>query len=510
MPLAEGAFRNLKCPSEEKLEVDVLLMRWPPQGEATWMVALPMRLAQDGIILAIPCGVIPPEILSEGETDPTQLVGPHLEVAVGVEGESDMDVQVQVALVEFKAEVKRLLEHRPNKTKKTVVGYGDNPAQMPDLAELVMTCREWIEGGHLRSDGYVTANPGDSGDGATDISKELRLMREMMEQRLEVLETGLVTLQSHPILHSKPVVRPGMPSGSLDGEKLGKEEERAILDSVRAQVKPAPVRVMDQPGARKDTLVPAPALSGLVEPPENLSLDQLMKAQLIQMMQGKVGKKNKKDKKLPGLPSWEDSQSSDEEGGTWSSSSKGGRGIEAVERLQHAMVQHPRPYQDRVEQKMVKSVEMLKLDASTPGKYIRGVPVGKSRTAGYCLHGFAEVHRLMILGEMDQARLHTLRMMAALEQFLIDENWQVASRLTGLEEPPWSEWAVQDLGTLRRQYVYSRLVEPTWVGAHINQLKEEEWLIKKRSSMVQPAPKPKGGGKGKEGTETTSASSGAA
>ena len=483
MPLAEGAFRKLKCPSEEKVEVDVLLMRWPPQGEATWMVALPMRLAQDGIILAIPCGVIPQEILNEGETDPTQLVGPHLEVAVGVEGESDMDVQVQVALVEFKAEVKRLLEHRPNRTKKAVVGYGENPAQMPDLAELMMACREWIEGGHLRSDGYVTATPGEGGDGASDISKELRLMREMMEQRLELLETGLVTLQSHPILHSKPVVRPGMPGGSLDGEKLGKEEERAILDSVRAQVKPAPVRVMDQPGARKDT---------------------------VEMMQGKVGKKNKKDKKLPGLPSWEDSQSSDEEGGTWSSSSKGGRGIEAVERLQHAMVQHPRPYQDRMEQKMVKSVEMLKLDASTPGKYIRGVPVGKSRTAGYCLHGFAEVHRLMILGEMDQARLHTLRMMAALEQFLIDENWQVASRLTGLEEPPWSEWAVQDLGTLRRQYVYSRLVEPTWVGAHINQLKEEEWLIKKRSSMVQPAPKPKGGGKGKEGTETTSASSGAA
>ena len=30
-----------------------------------------------------------------------------------------------------------------------------------------------------------------------------------------------------------------------------------------------------------------------------------------------------------------------------------------------------------------------------------------------------------------------LRMMAALEQFLIDESWTVASRLTGMEEPPW-------------------------------------------------------------------------
>ena len=388
------------------MEVDTLLMRWPPRGEAKWMVALPMRMARDGIILAIPCGVIPPETLREGETDPMSLVGPHSEVSVGVDGERDRDVQLQVALVEFKSEVRSLLEVRPSRTKKTVVGFGEDPAQMPDLIDLFMACQEWIEGGHLRSDGYVTAVP-EEVEGAADgeISKQLQLMREMMEQPLEVLETSLVTLQSHPLLHSKPVVRPGKPSGSLDGEMLGEEEERAILETVRSQVKPAPVRMSDQPGTRKDTLVPVPALEGLADPPENLTLDQLMKAQLIQMMQGKMGKKNKKAKKLPGLPSWEDSQSSDEEGGTWSSSSKAGRGIEAVERLQHAMVQHPRPYQDRMEQKMVKSVEMLKLDASTPGKYIRGVPVGKSRTAGYCLHGFAEVHRLMILGEMDQARL---------------------------------------------------------------------------------------------------------
>ena len=43
---------------------------------------------------------------------------------------------------------------------------------------------------------------------------------------------------------------------------------------------------------------------------------------------------------------------------------------------------------------------------------------------------------------------HVRQMMAALEQFLIDENWTVASRLTGTEEPPWGHWAVQDLGSL--------------------------------------------------------------
>lgn len=80
-------------------------------------------------------------------------------------------------------------------------------------------------------------------------------------------------------------------------------------------------------------------------------------------------------------------------------------------------------------------------------------------------------------------------MLAAFEQFTIDESWVVASRICGAEEPPWGHWATQDLNSLRKQYVYNRLSEATWVGALINELKEEEWLIKKRSSM-------KGGGKG--------------
>ena len=80
--------------------------------------------------------------------------------------------------------------------------------------------------------------------------------------------------------------------------------------------------------------------------------------------------------------------------------------------------------------------------------------------------------------------------LAAFEQFTIDESWVVASRLCGTEEPPWGHWATQDLGSLRRQYVYNRLSEATWVGALINELKEEEWLLKKRIN-------PKGEGKGK-------------
>ena len=72
---------------------------------------------------------------------------------------------------------------------------------------------------------------------------------------------------------------------------------------------------------------------------------------------------------------------------------------------------------------------------SVPEKFIRSVPVGLSRMAGYALSGFATIHEMMLEGKHRQARLHTIRMMAAVEQFLLDESWGVASRLTGVEEP---------------------------------------------------------------------------
>ena len=155
-----------------------------------------------------------------------------------------------------------------------------------------------------------------------------------------------------------------------------------------------------------------------------------------------------------------------------------------------AMKNHPEAYLTRMEQRMLKAVDLTQMEGSVPSRYIKTVPVGKSKTAGYALAGFAEILKLMVEGRQHQARLHTLRMISAFEQFTIDESWTVASRLCGTEEPPWGHWATQDLASLRRQYVCNRLSEATWVGALINELKEEEWLLKKRNA-------PKGEGKGK-------------
>lgn len=154
------------------------------------------------------------------------------------------------------------------------------------------------------------------------------------------------------------------------------------------------------------------------------------------------------------------------------------------------MKSHPEAYQERMELKAVDATELV---PTIPLQFVKGSPVGKSRTAGYCLQGFAEVHRLLLENKPKQARLHVLRMIAALEQFLIDESWVVASRLMCTEEPPWGHWATQDVAAIRRQLVYDRLSESTWMAALINQLKEEEWLTKKRANLQQP----KGNSKGK-------------
>ena len=99
------------------------------------------------------------------------------------------------------------------------------------------------------------------------------------------------------------------------------------------------------------------------------------------------------------------------------------------------MKAHPQAYIDRMESKMAKAVNLTEIDATTPGKYGLTVPIGKSKSVGYCLQGFLEIHKNMIEGKPKLARLNTLRMISAIEQFVLDENWVVAGRLTATQNP---------------------------------------------------------------------------
>ena len=202
----------------------------------------------------------------------------------------------------------------------------------------------------------------------------------------------------------------------------------AALDPARSQVNRPPRRIPDEPG--KETAIDLEELPGVDN--EQVSVDDMMKMALLKMMQQQQqqqqGKAVKKKKKLPGLPSLDaDSESDDEDSLLdWSSSSRGGRGINAVERLWGAMKAPPEAYQERMESRMLKAVEASEMVPTIPLQFAKSCPVRKSRTAGFCLQGFAQVHKSLLENRPKQARLQVLRMMAAIEQFLIDESWTVA------------------------------------------------------------------------------------
>ena len=428
-------------------------------------------------------------------------------LSVSAQNGEDESTLVEVLVVELSRGVHKQLEKKTPRTRKAFEGFGTPATLLPSFQELAVAVETWIDtGGEARLEDYFTAaeapneepngvNP-DQTDAQAAILAQLQEIQAAMDRRFAHLEGRVDQLRQGSQQARGSQDRPPAPTkpehGNAPQPALSRAQE--LLEGVQAQVGRPPARTRDEPGRTPETALEAvlqtkvDANAEIVMP----STDDLVKVALLKLLKDKPGKKAKK---LPGLPSWEDDSSSDgqEHGATWSSSSKGGRGIEAVERLNQAMRGHPDAYVARMEQRMVKAIDGAELGPTTPVKFARSCPVGKSRTAGYCLQGFAQVHKLLIEEKPRQARLAVLRMLASLEQFLIDESWAVAGRLMDMEEPPWGEWAVQD-PALRRQYVYTRLVESTWIGALINELKEEEWLAKKRS----PNPKAKAKGSGKD------------
>lgn len=482
MPISSGSLKTLRVVNSRGKDVDLLLLRWPPDSEES-VLAIPCRLSPGGLILALPSQALDAETLEGGhEALEDDMVGPNVTVKVPALG-TEEDEDLEVVLVEFDIKVRTLLEKKAPRTRKLYLGFAEDLKVMPSMTALDQKVEDWIQVGSMRREDYYTAV-----EPAVEESSLLAKLDQVMSA-LGHLESRVDQIQSQPQLREVPRPTPMQKEvgrSTMAGERGEREDPDEILAEVRAGLRQGrPRRVQDEPGRQ----TAADLIKEMQEDPTNLegtNMDNLVKLSLLKMMQEmSSGKSNRKSKKLPGLPYWEDSSDEDP---NWSSSSKGGRGIEAVEKLRVAMKNHPEPYQERMEQKMMKAVEATELDASVPAKYIKTIPVGKSRTAGYAIAGFAEILKFLLQNKPKQARLHTLKMLAAFEQFTIDESWVVASRISGSEEPPWGTWANQDLSSLRKQYVYNRLSESTWIAALINELKEEEWLLKKRGG--------KGPGKG--------------
>ena len=78
------------------------------------------------------------------------------------------------------------------------------------------------------------------------------------------------------------------------------------------------------------------------------------------------------------------------------------------------------------------------------------------------------------------ARLQTLLLIAASEQFCLDGNWATAWELTGLRQPPWALRPADDALTLWKERANSVLVEEPWVAAGIGKIKGHDILLKCR------------------------------
>lgn len=474
--------------------VPILVLRWPPDGDK-WAVVVPCRISDSGIILAVPAGVMSDEELEEGNNAPPEaLMGPSLTGQVGIQDSLDPSDLVEVLLVEFNMQVRTLIEKKTARSKRVVSGFKEVAVDaLPSFRELNELVESWIHSGLLRVEDYVTAQEEEDPPPEPGMREVLSYLRR--------LEDRLDALQAHPHLQQPAAGSARQNLGAVPKAGLltkpggANESKKAIMSQIQQEVGRGPGRLPDQPGGETGkealTLLQESALK------EETSVDELLKVSMLKMLSDLSNKKKeKKPKKLPGL-SHLASSSEDEDSTSWSSTSRGGKGIEAVEQWKQAMKAHPDAYLERMEARMCRAVAASEMDPTIPSKFIQTVPVGKAKTAGYALFGFSEILRLMLENRPRQARLHTVRMMASMEQFLIDESWTVASRLTGADEPPWGVWAVQDLAALRRQYIYTRLAESTWVGALINELKEEEWLMKKRGGKT-------GEGKGAKGDKAQS------
>lgn len=54
--------------------------------------------------------------------------------------------------------------------------------------------------------------------------------------------------------------------------------------------------------------------------------------------------------------------------------------------------------------------------------------------------------------------------------------------MVGAEQPPWKEWSTMDVEGIRREHARARLADAQWLAAIIADLKDEDYLVKRRTA----------------------------
>ena len=115
-------------------------------------------------------------------------------------------------------------------------------------------------------------------------------------------------------------------------------------------------------------------------------------------------------------------------------------------------------------------------------RYAQGLPVEQSRLLGFFVWSIASLNQGLAAGRADHAELLSLRLLAALEQSMLDRHWQRAWGVTGLPEPAWPGWSRTSLQTHRKTHTSSPLLLENWVAMAIQKTKDEQFLRRNRNT----------------------------
>ena len=341
-------------------------------------VAVPLRSCRQETILGLPRDAIPQATLDEAAEGPGDgLVGPSMVTSVGLQ-ESEDDNLEEVVMVEFAMSINRQLEKKPRRTRRHVLGFSEEGA-LPSFAELNEGWLEiaWTSTSPLRRPRMLLLlQPVEPASSRLQSWSRSRKIQEAMDRRFQALGKVHHRLQDPPLQATakaagQPLPRP-QPGHAADKPELcGARDRMEDLGGMREQVGPPPRRLGDEPGRTGEVAAEARGYRPKQIPRQHLSTI---------FSRWPLSKSVKATAQTPVM---QQSGGSKEKEAGWSSTSRGGRGMEAAERLISAMKAHPEACHKKMESRMLKAVDAVEMTSAVPLQFARSCPVGKSRTAGY-------------------------------------------------------------------------------------------------------------------------------
>ena len=192
---------------------------------------------------------------------------------------------------------------------------------------------------------------------------------------------------------------------------------------------------------------------------------------------------------------------------------KGVRGLLISERLTESMERHLARFRTDMRRRLLRHLGVSEDGPRRSFEYAMQMPIERQRVMGYFLWTLCHLDKLMYHERYEEARLATLRGIAMIDQRCLDGHWTTSLPMFGCRhEPGWASWEKTQLGTHRRTFTASPLLNEMWISASLGKAKDEAWLRKNRFAPGGAAVPPTGQGQGADqrAAESTGADGAAA